>query len=358
MAQTRSALAFALCLALAAPFAGLVAVVRAQAQDEAPKNAALEKLRRELVRLGREQQASEHTAAEWRSRLIELNARQTDLDKRMGANRDSLVKLLGALEMFRRNPPPALLVNPRSASDSVRAAILMRAVLPDLELRRRAYLAEEEDLNRIRRAASVASAGLFSAESAEADRRARIDRLMAAKSDLETTLDPSAADRLQQVRQAAEKSSDVGDLLGRLGGGASAGGETASVPGLLHLEPPVTGDLVRRFGDLNARPGEDRRRSKGVAWRAAAGATVLSPADATVDYAGPVKGVGLVLILRLSGDYRAVITGLDRITALTGRQLAAGEPVGRMPEGKGADLVLELRRKAQPVDPAQWMVKN
>ena len=355
MSRRRPALLLALCITLSAPLAATLGPAPLFAQEQKGRS-ELEKLRRELVRLGREQQAGERSAAEWRSKLIELNARQTDLDRRMGANRDSLVRLLGALEMFRRNPPPALLVNPRSAADSVRAAILMRSVLPDLELRRRGYLAEEEELNRIRRAASVASAGLFSVESAEADRRARIERLIAAKSGLEAPLDPDTAARQNRVRAAADRASNMGELLGQLT--VSESGDSSAVPGLLHLESPVEGDLVRRYGDTIARPGEDRRRSKGLAWRTESGATVLSPADAEVDYAGPLKGLGLVLILRLNGDYRVVLTGLDRVTALTGRKLAAGEPVGRMPVGKSSELSLELRRKAQTIDPAVWMAKE
>jgi septal ring factor EnvC (AmiA/AmiB activator) len=80
---------------------------------------------------------------------------------------------------------------------------------------------------------------------------------------------------------------------------------------------------------------------------------VLSPAAATVDYAGPLKGWGLVLILK-AGDYHLVLAGLGSVTAEAGRTVAAGEPVGKMPGEGRPDLYLEVRKAARPVDPARW----
>jgi septal ring factor EnvC (AmiA/AmiB activator) len=323
----------------------------AQASSGQPDNHdRLDRLRRELVQLGRAQRAGESSAEGWRAKLLELNARQADLDRRMGANRDSLVHFLGALELYQRNPPPALLVNARSAKDAVRAAILMKAVLPELEVRRRAYLAEADELNKIRRSALVASAGLFSVESAEAERRARIERLAAAKSGLEASLDPEAAAR---ARNAGAGASSMGDLLGRLADPAAP--PPATPTGALRLESPVHGKLARKFGESGAKAGGDVRRSEGMVWRTETSATVLSPADATVDYAGPLKGQGVVLILKLNGDYRVVMTGLDRVTAAPGGKLAAGEPVGRMASNGAPELYLEMRHGSEPVNPARWL---
>jgi murein hydrolase activator len=315
----------------------------------------LEQLRQELVRLGRAQLAGDRSSDAWRERLMELNARQADLDRRMGANRDSLVQMLGALQMFRRDPPPSLLVNPRSAENAVRAAILIRAVLPELEARRRAYVQEANELNRIRRDAAVAGAALLSAESADAERRASIDQLVVAKGRLEGGGDPALARR---VNAAAARAGSAQDLLGELSHADTSATALRNPPeGIadLRLETPVHGKLVQRFGASVVRPGQDRRRSTGVAWRTLPAATVLSPADGVLDYAGPIKGAGLVVILRLQGEFRLVLTGLQRVTATTGRQLVSGEPVGQMPTAGSPVLLLEVRHGAQPVNPANWL---
>lgn len=329
----------------AAPLAALGAEGRSQ-------TAQLERLRQELVRLGRAQQAGESVSEGWKRKLLELNARQADLDKRMGQNRDSLVQMMGALEMFRRDPPPSLLVNPRSAKNAVRAAILIRAVLPALEARRRDYVAEANELNRIRRDAAVAGAALLSAASAEADRRSRIDQLVAAKSGLEAAADPVAAAR---AASAAARAKTADDLVGDLASSDRAGDALPAADDRpIALESPVHGRLVRRFG-TGIRGSETGRRSTGLAWKTEAGALVISPADCDVDYAGPIKGFGLVVILKLKGEYRVVLGGLDRVTALTGRHLAAGEPIGQMSAQGPSELLLEIRRAQQPINPAPWL---
>ena len=322
--------------------------VRAAGRSKTPQ---LEQLRQELVRLGRAQQAGESVSEGWKRKLLELNARQADLDKRMGQNRDSLVQMMGALQMFRRDPPPSLLVNPRSAKNAVRAAILIRAVLPALEARRRDYVAEAKELNRIRRDAAVAGAALLSAASAEADRRSRIDQLVAAKSGLEAAVDPAAAAR---AASAAAKARTADELVGDLASSdrPDAAPDTDNRP--IALETPVHGRLVRRFGS-GIRGAETGRRSTGLAWKTEPGALVISPADCDVDYAGPIKGFGLVVILKLKGEYRVVLGGLDRVTALTGRHLAAGEPIGQMSQQGPSELLLEIRRAQQPINPAPWL---
>src|SRR4051812_47228318 len=72
-------------------------------------------LRRELVKLGRAEAGGDRAAAVQRARLTLLNTREDELRARIGANRTNLVRLLAALQTYQRQPPPALLVSPRSA---------------------------------------------------------------------------------------------------------------------------------------------------------------------------------------------------------------------------------------------------
>jgi septal ring factor EnvC (AmiA/AmiB activator) len=88
-----------------------------------------------------------------------------------------------------------------------------------------------------------------------------------------------------------------------------------------------------------------------------------------VQYVGPVKGWGVILILRLAGGYHLVLAGLDRTSVSVGQSVAAGEAVGWMPNGRqsandgmdGAkaswELYLEVRDQGVPVDPGRWLNK-
>ena len=53
-----------------------------------------------------------------------------------------LAEVLGALQRMGLNPPPALLVKPEDALSSVRSAILLGAVVPELRSQTEALLAD------------------------------------------------------------------------------------------------------------------------------------------------------------------------------------------------------------------------
>jgi len=87
---------------------------------------------------------------------------------------------------------------------------------------------------------------------------------------------------------------------------------------------------------------------------------VLAPADAMVDYAGPLKGFGIVLILRLGGGYHLVLAGLETALAAPGQRVAAGQTVGRMAKADtpAPELYFEIRKNSATVDPSRWLKTN
>ena len=60
-----------------------------------------------------------------------------------------LAEVLGALQRMGLNPPPALLVKPEDALSSVRSAILLGAVVPELREQTEVLLADLEELSRV-----------------------------------------------------------------------------------------------------------------------------------------------------------------------------------------------------------------
>jgi len=122
---------------------------------------------------------------------------------------------------------------------------------------------------------------------------------------------------------------------------------------------PAGAEQIRVFGA--ALPGG--ARAEGVSFRAAPGAVVASPAQGVVEFAGPVTGWGVILIVRTTGAYHLVVAGLGEATVAPGQTIAAGAPIGRMARGGGTgnggrgdpELYLELRRSGTPIDPAPWL---
>lgn len=351
-----------LCAALlAAPLGALAAAgLRGQTPATAPAlredarrlRAEILDLQAELVRLGRAQHADEDDAAGGRASLARLSAGQAALEAEIGANRVRLARLLGALQLYQRDPPPPLFVHAGSARDAARAAVLMKTIAPEMSARGAALAGQADRIRRTRREAALASEALMLTESELEERRADIERLLARKSGLERSLlaDADATDR--RARALAARAGSLGELVGDLSqSGRALAGTPPSRP--VVLAPPVRGDLVRRFGERSG-----AGRASGLSWRTAGAAQVLSPVDARVEYVGPLKGYGLVVILTPSAQYHVVLAGLDQAASGAGRTVRAGEPIGRMADGRsdgGPELYLELRREGRPVDPARWL---
>jgi murein hydrolase activator len=318
---------------------------RARAKDAA---AQIARLRAQLIALGGQESSGQRRAGGARAALDRLNLQEAELKARMGHNQESLTKLLGALQMYARNPPPPLLVDPRSARDAVRATILIKAITPELETRAKTFTAASDQLKRVRRDEDAQSGILFQAESGVAEREAEIADLIAQKQALEKQLYADADLAEGEVQRLAARARSLGELVTAVDARSGAS-STDAAP--IHLTAPVQGPLAHGFGQ----PGGDLERAKGVTWSTAANAAVLSPTAAVVDYAGPLKGWGNVLILH-SGDYRLVLAGLGDVGTEAGRTVEGGEPVGKMPgDTSHPSLYLEMRRASRPVDPTRWL---
>lgn len=248
--------------------------------------------------------------------LNRLNLTETQLSADSAHNRHQLAQLLSVLEMLKRDPPPALLVAPEDARDAVRAAILVKAMTPQLQDRAQGIARDASEVMRQRRLAAVQSEALFEQESL-------------------------AAESLPEP--------DSGGMP-----------RTRTEPLILHpptqLLSPTTGEVVTQFGDRIPGGGE----ANGITYKAAPASKVLSPDAGQVQYVGPVKGWGVIVILRLAGGYHLVLAGLERPSVQSGQSVAAGQAVGLMPDGRQSsiELYLELREQGTPVDPARWLNKT
>jgi septal ring factor EnvC (AmiA/AmiB activator) len=334
----------------AKPSAEAQALARAVRDNRAEAKgveAQIAHLRAQLVALAAVEAAGERGTGDKRSRLDSLTAQEAALTARLGAAQNATARLLGVLALFRRDPPPALLVHPQSAKDAVRAQILARALEPELQARSRALAAELDRLRRLRRQVDAASEDLFQSESAMAEQRSRLEQLIADRALLQRSLTADAAKAEESLRMLAQKAGAPAELIGRLPAGAEGLG-----PAPERLIEPVQGRLAARFGQTAAKGG----RQEGFTWVSTPGAPVLAPAAGIVEYAGPLKDYGVILILRTGGAYHLVLTGLGAVDAVPGRTVAAGEPIGRMAEDAGPrpSLYLEVRRGGEPVDPQRW----
>ena len=124
-------------------------------------------------------------------------------------------------------------------------------------------------------------------------------------------------------------------------------------PGTAALMMPARGRVVATFGEREG----GAATSKGISILTRAAAQVVAPYDGRVRYAGQFRLYGQILIIEHGERYHTVLAGLDRIDAVVGQWVLAGEPVGIMGRSGGDDpvLYLELRRSGQPINPLPWL---
>lgn len=307
-------------------------------QQAADTRREIQDLRAELDRLDHARIAAGADVDAKRARLEDLNARERAILADLGVNRQRLSLLLSALQLFRRDPPPALLVSPTNARDAVRAAILIQAMTPELQRRADVYARQATAVGTLRREAAAASAELFTAESAVADRKGEIERLIIEKTQLERAYAQEALAQENELRTLGA----LTDGLGKM-----------EPTGPLTLRAPAAGAIVRRFGQEMPVGG----KSPGLTIRTDKGLAIAAPTAGVVEYAGALNGWGAVLILRAQDAYHVVLAGLDQITASPGQSVAAGAPIGKMPDHVSSDpeLYMEVRENGEPADPERWL---
>ena len=124
------------------------------------------------------------------------------------------------------------------------------------------------------------------------------------------------------------------------------------------LPLPAQGRQIMAFGEKN----QFGRLSRGVVIETRYSATIISPSDGWVVYAGEFRSYGQVLIINAGGGYHILLANLARTDVEVGRFVLAGEPVGAMSSnvvGKTQDtapvLYVEFRNKeGQSIDPTPW----
>lgn len=308
----------------------------------------IETLRNRIIDISKRQNGSETRAAVYRAKLETLNLQEADITRRLTLMRGKESRLLSALQIYTRNPPPAILMAPRRANDAVLAAIIMRAVTPELQKRTRVLYDENARLVNIRRQAALQNDALFATNQDVSRQRVEIEKLIDQKMALEDQL-LDQADRLQA--QSAELKAREARLRGELPLRGLLG---FAADDLAHLQAPVVGDKIGDFGQDSGKPGDNGITNRGVTFATAPGSQVVAPAEGEVEYAGPIESYGWVIILNVGHNHRVVLTGMGRVYVEKGRTVARHEPIGRMPNlsDKKTRLYMELRRGEAPVNPA------
>jgi septal ring factor EnvC (AmiA/AmiB activator) len=355
------------------------------------------KLNQQLIDIAAQVRGVETRIADAEARLRSLDDREQQIRHSLDSRRGEIVEVLAALQRAGRRTPPALLVRPEDALQSLRTAMLLGSVVPELRIRAEKLTADLSELVALRKTIgserdalsldrdklrndSVRMAALveerqrqqsafekdMEAEGARAIALSKqVDSLQGLiakmEQDLKSAAQAAATANLQGVPATINGKPDVGALKdpARL----SPAIAFASAKGLFAY--PVNGTKIRDFGGSAEAGGVQ----KGISLAARAGAQVTTPCDGWVVYAGPFRSYGQLLILNAGGGYHVLIAGMERISVNIGQFVLTGEPVATMGSTSQVASILatnasqpvlyvEFRKDGTPIDPGPWWAAN
>jgi septal ring factor EnvC (AmiA/AmiB activator) len=383
-------------------------IEQSKAQQDAlkAKAAQLDKeiadLQAEAIKAAHEVQDTESQVTELEDTLAALSDEEKEKSAALEIERARLTQAVLALQRLSTQPREALLFSSETPIDAARTARLLGIITPELDARARSLQSDLNELHEMREQMAQERDQLAKAVTKLAKENDRLSDLIRKKGQVQKSTLAESASAQNKLEKLAGQAKNLQDLIERLNKAKAETGpvvaaqppsqQVASLaPGNTNAAPttaqrmqppanlrnfpeaakidaknpifaPARGRILTHFGD----PTDTGGASKGLVLETRPGAQIVAPFDGRIAFEGPFRSYGQILIIEHGGGYHTVLAGLDRVDAVVGQWLLAGEPVGSMapvgaPQGSGdvspagrPKLYLELRRNGQPVDPVPW----
>lgn len=146
-------------------------------------------------------------------KLTDLHEREDGIKLSLKGRRAALAEVLAALQRMGLNPPPAILVRPDDALASVRSAVLLGAVVPEMREQTEVLIADLKELSRIRTSISDEQTRLTASLSGQAEEKKRLDLLLAEKQKLQTTSEETRKAEQQRAEELARRATSLRELI-------------------------------------------------------------------------------------------------------------------------------------------------
>ena len=359
------------------------------AEEIAAAIEAQDQVAEQLAAIASSVQAQESLVGASEEELKTLAAERATLLAELGEKQDALSELLAGLQRLEQNPPPALVVEPGDILSALRGAMLLGTLVPELKSEAEALAQKLDQLAQIEAAITARREDVTREIARLEAQRADLARLVSQKKALVSRSSAELEAERERTGKLAEKAKSLKQLLASLAEErkrqeAEAQRRQAAEelerkrqeelkrgPKLDFAEArgklpfPAQGQIVRRYGE----PDGLGRETQGMMIATRAGAQVTVPADAKVEFAGPFRSYGQVVILNPGGGYRVLLAGMDKVTVDVGEFLRAGEPVGEMGSGPASVtlfgevvqdgrpvLYIEFRDSTEAVDSGPWWI--
>src|SRR3954447_20476352 len=177
------------------------------------------------------------TAAE--GRLASLQASEDTVRRSLSSRRAVIAEVLAALQRLGRRPPPALMVSPEDALQSVRTAILLGAVLPDMKVEVDTLIADLSELVRVRTQIATERDSLGRDLAALSQETTRMTVLVQERQRRQTETEKALDAERGRATQLARPADNLKDLIDRIEQGIAASARAAAAAQADTAKPAV-----------------------------------------------------------------------------------------------------------------------
>ena len=362
----------------------LKSVAAERRKVEGQRGAASRRLREVDERVNASSRALRETEAEQQRQQVELEAlqaRREALDRRLGAQRDELARLLRAAYTVGEDAPLKLMLSQDRVAEGNRLLAYHGYLQRDRARRIAALRTELAELTALERRIADSRAGLDATRERRQAELARLEDDRKARERAVAELDQRYQDRRAREQALGRDVKGLEKLLAQLRAAAAraaaerkaaaaraareGGAGRRPDPVIANAEPirvgglgwPLSGTLVTGYGARLP----DGRRSEGVLIGAPSGTTVQAVANGKVVFAEWMTGYGLLCIIDHGDGYMSLYANNDGLLRDAGSDVQRGDPVATVGNSGGQDrsaLYFELRRNGKPVDPRSWLQKR
>ena len=323
--------------------------------------------------------------------LTTLDGRERQMQAALAARHAETSEVLAALQRAGRHVPPALFVRPEDSLQSLRTAMLLGALVPEMRVRAERLIADLAELANVRRTIASERDRLATDRERLSTDRHRLAALIEERQKKQAEVESNIVTERQRALTLARQVENLQDLIAKLEreleSAAKAAAAASLQPGRPNLDTlrdpgrlnpavafasakgtlalPVNGSLLHRFGHSDTSGGTQR----GISLATSPGAQVTTPCDGWVVYSGPFRSYGQLLILNAGGGYHVLLAGMERISVSIGQFVLTGEPIATMGTTPPVASILaaapskpvlyiEFRKDGTPIDPGPWWAAN
>lgn len=274
----------------------------------------IEGVRKSLAKAEKIEQSITQDKKNLQDLRVSLNSDKTSLKKELGNNAKALKK-------------------------SKSTVVSKQSKLNKLKKREAALQAVFDNLIRKQKAKAAAQAKRVAAKASAAKKRAKAE-----KSRARTENKKASKQQTKKASKPAKKGKKTSLKF-------VANRPFSSLRG--RLSWPVKGRIYKKYGSRR----NQKQKWKGVLIKAPGGQRVHAVAEGKVEYAGPLRGYGFVVILQHDKNYRTLYAYNRAVYRQTGDVVKAGAVIAAVGNSGGQQqnaLYFEIRRGASTKNPARW----